>query len=261
MPLQGKDKSEIVVYPPKKSRPQLDLRFSINRSHPNTFLALSIQIGIRPRFKTADRVSFFLPPSVRGLSLISSGLFSLPSAILSRTTCKRPLYSKQFQKLFFPLPNLLRMRSDISNEQHQLAFPCRTPFLHSPENAFPMIELFQDIPNYCMMLTLLLVNVERHRVLRDPASFLPLPIFWALALVWAVSAAAVMPYAAYITYLDLSVRVLVPFERYRAFSSFTKEKGKCKEKECNDQMSVGPLQLKRLCALPLRRERQKYSVH
>ena len=64
--------------------------------------------------------------------------------------------------------------------------------------------LFQDIPTYCITLTLLVLCLDRHQSIRHPDPG-PLPMRWILALVWVISVALVLPYMAYITHVDLSV--------------------------------------------------------
>ncbi len=68
-----------------------------------------------------------------------------------------------------------------------------------------MLFPFQDIPTYCLTLTLLVLCLDRHQVIRHPDQA-PLPMPWVLGLVWAVSIVLVLPYMAYITHVDLSVR-------------------------------------------------------
>ncbi len=55
------------------------------------------------------------------------------------------------------------------------------------------------------MLTLFVVSVDRHNAILCPHLATPMPMKWAVALVWAISGALVLPYSAYITYIDLSV--------------------------------------------------------
>ena len=62
------------------------------------------------------------------------------------------------------------------------------------------------------MLTLLLVSADRHSAIvrgsgnnAHAAGGGLLPMRWAVALAWAVSVGLVLPYSAYIKYIDLSV--------------------------------------------------------
>ena len=71
---------------------------------------------------------------------------------------------------------------------------------------------FQDVPHYCLMLTLLVVCVDRYLLVSgrghkriggsDGCGF---SVPWALVLAWVLSIAVVLPYSAYITFIDLSV--------------------------------------------------------
>ena len=60
------------------------------------------------------------------------------------------------------------------------------------------------MPHFCLMLTLLMVSADRHSTIVRNASPL-IPMRWAVALAWAVSVGLVLPYSAYIKYIDLSV--------------------------------------------------------
>lgn len=66
------------------------------------------------------------------------------------------------------------------------------------------LPIIQDIPTYSLTLTLFVLCLDRHQCIRHPDRQ-RLPISWALGLVWAVSIGLVLPYAAYITYIDLSI--------------------------------------------------------
>lgn len=91
----------------------------------------------------------------------------------------------------------------------------------------------QDIPNNCLLLTILALSTEHLRHLRsrtrrhlaaseaspssevDKAtssfSYSPLlPPPWALTVAWLSSVVAVLPYASYITFTDLSVSTVKP---------------------------------------------------
>ena len=61
----------------------------------------------------------------------------------------------------------------------------------------------QDVPHFCLMLTLLLVSADRHSAIVRDARLIPMR--WAVALAWALSVGLVLPYSAYIKYIDLSV--------------------------------------------------------
>ena len=70
-----------------------------------------------------------------------------------------------------------------------------------------VLILLQDIPTYCITLTLLVLCLDRHQSIRHPEPG-PLPMRWILALVWVISVALVLPYMAYITHVDLSVSAI-----------------------------------------------------
>ena len=84
------------------------------------------------------------------------------------------------------------------------------PILHIPllslldTDKIIIFCLLQDIPTYCITLTLLVLCLDRHQSIRHPDPG-PLPMRWILALVWVISVALVLPYMAYITHVDLSV--------------------------------------------------------
>ena len=69
---------------------------------------------------------------------------------------------------------------------------------------FSFLFYFQDIPTYCLTLTMLVLCLDRHQSIRHPEKA-PMPITWILGLVWFVSIALVLPYMAYIKHFDLSV--------------------------------------------------------
>jgi len=64
--------------------------------------------------------------------------------------------------------------------------------------------IIQDIPTYCITLTLLVLCLDRHQSIRHP-ELGPLPMHWILGLVWAIAFALVLPYMAYIKHYDLSI--------------------------------------------------------
>ena len=61
----------------------------------------------------------------------------------------------------------------------------------------------QDVPHFCLMLTLLLVSADRHSAIVRGTQLIPMR--WAVSLAWALSVGLVLPYSAYIKYIDLSV--------------------------------------------------------
>ena len=76
------------------------------------------------------------------------------------------------------------------------------------------------MPHFCLMLTLLLVSADRHSAIVRGGNGNAraatgggggggggglLPMRWAVALAWAISVGLVLPYSAYIKYIDLSV--------------------------------------------------------
>ena len=67
-----------------------------------------------------------------------------------------------------------------------------------------MSILLQDVPNYCLMGTIFILCLDRHRRIKTPEKAC-IPIKWALGIVWVLSLAFVLPYSAYITFIDLSV--------------------------------------------------------
>ena len=69
---------------------------------------------------------------------------------------------------------------------------------------FAIPQHIQDIPNYCLMGTIFILSLDRHRRIKNPEKR-SIPIKWALGIVWLVSLALVLPYSAYITFFDLSV--------------------------------------------------------
>ena len=73
---------------------------------------------------------------------------------------------------------------------------------------FSFLFYFQDIPTYCLTLTMLVLCLDRHQSIRHPEKA-PMPITWILGLVWFVSIALVLPYMAYIKHFDLSVSYYV----------------------------------------------------
>ena len=71
---------------------------------------------------------------------------------------------------------------------------------------FAIPQYIQDIPNYCLMGTIFILSLDRHRRIKNPEKR-SIPIKWALGIVWLVSLALVLPYSAYITFIDLSVSI------------------------------------------------------
>ena len=108
-------------------------------------------------------------------------------------------------QLFF----LLSM-SQFSRSFHPLQIAVRLTFWMLNNNTCLLLHLiimyvfFQDIPTYCITLTLLVLCLDRHQFIRNPEQG-PLPMGWILGLLWAISFALVLPYIAYITHVDLSV--------------------------------------------------------
>ena len=78
---------------------------------------------------------------------------------------------------------------------------------------FSFLFYFQDIPTYCLTLTMLVLCLDRHQSIRHPEKA-PMPITWILGLVWFVSIALVLPYMAYIKHFDLSVSKCYLFVTY-----------------------------------------------
>ena len=91
---------------------------------------------------------------------------------------------------------------------------------------------FQDIPTYCLTLTMLVLCLDRHQSIRHPEKA-PMPITWILGLVWFVSIALVLPYMAYIKHFDLSVSKCYLFVTY--LSSSVVHSGLKMEKLCNKE--------------------------
>ena len=84
------------------------------------------------------------------------------------------------------------------------------------------------------MMTLLLVSADRHSAIvrGNGNAHAPgggsglLPMRWAVALAWAISVGLVLPYSAYIKYIDLSVsEVMFLFAGHCMHRSYSREVG------------------------------------
>nr|XP_040581509.1 putative neuropeptide Y receptor type 6 [Lepeophtheirus salmonis] len=67
-----------------------------------------------------------------------------------------------------------------------------------------LLPMIQDIPGYCLMMTIALISFDRRRLIFDPRKG-NVSIRWAIGLSWAISIVLVLPYIGYIVFIDLSV--------------------------------------------------------
>ncbi|XP_050543724.1 prolactin-releasing peptide receptor isoform X1 [Daktulosphaira vitifoliae] len=74
-----------------------------------------------------------------------------------------------------------------------------------------MLPMLQDVPTHVMMLTFLLMAIDRYKHLKHPNRMRLPPLTCAIAC-WLIAFCIVLPYPVYTAYLDLGVYIKVQFE-------------------------------------------------